>query len=368
MTTSATTATDTAPEGQKRTATAAASRARLIHLDILRVLGAIAIVVIHVTDDGFTAIEQHTHAQWLYCLALDSAMRWAVPIFVMVSGVLLLNPSREETPAQFFRKRLGRIGIPVVAWTIFYLIWRRTIGGEHFSLLYAIEQGAQGMGYYHLWFVFMLAGLYLATPALRIFTRNAPIAFVRWTALGLLVLAGLDQLVTAGGQNLSVFTQWMPFVGYYLAGYAFSGVRVGRGTAICLLPAIVASIALMIVTAAGVAMHAQDADKGQYLLDEMSPFAIVMSLAVWILAGQWFSGVRDGRFSKLVTGWLAPATLGVYLVHPMVLDLLQNWGMDYDWHGVWIGVPARAATTTAISFVISLILIRIPVIKSTVGG
>ena len=354
---------------------APAAKPRLVYLDILRVLGAIAIVVIHVTDDGFSSMGDIGHREWLYCLTLDSAMRWAVPIFVMVSGFLLLNPSRTELPRDFFAKRFRRIGIPVATWSILYLIWRQYFGNEHLSVREMIVQGLTGSAAYHMWFVFMLAGLYLATPALRFFTRNAPVSLQRWTCLGLLALAGADSVMNQGANDPTVFVKFLPFIGYYIAGSAFAGVRISRATTAALCGAIVLCIVAMVAIAAPIAMHGGDdlsdaarADAAQWVLDEFSPLAIVMSLSVYVAASRLLSGVGDGPLSHIVTRHLAPATMGVYLVHPMVLDMLDNTGLGYTWHGVWIGVLARTAAAVVISFAAGLIPQRIPVIKATVGG
>ena len=88
---------------------------RVPYTDALRVAGAFGVVVIHVTGDGVVVISTQPTRAWWFCLTLETLSRWAVLIFVMASGLLLLNPSKEETPGQFYSRRLRRLAAPMLA-------------------------------------------------------------------------------------------------------------------------------------------------------------------------------------------------------------------------------------------------------------
>src|SRR5690242_6425687 len=88
--------------------------------DAARVLGTIAVVVGHCCDMVVFS-PQAPLTEWWVCNLVDAASRWAVPVYVMLSGALLLDPHRSEAPSEFYSKRLARLGLPIVFWSAFYM-------------------------------------------------------------------------------------------------------------------------------------------------------------------------------------------------------------------------------------------------------
>jgi surface polysaccharide O-acyltransferase-like enzyme len=94
-----------------------------------------------------------------------------VPLFVLLSGSLLLEPSKANEPMRvFFKKRFNRIGFPLIFWTIAYFAWSHYVHGKPLTL-FNISQGLLTGSYDHLWFLYLLIGLYLVTPILRVLVR-----------------------------------------------------------------------------------------------------------------------------------------------------------------------------------------------------
>ena len=86
------------------------ARPRWLHYgDHLRILGTVAVVVGHVADMTLYQAKPLS-ATWWTCNWWDAACRWAVPVYIMLSGSLLLDPARGEPPGVFYRKRLARLG------------------------------------------------------------------------------------------------------------------------------------------------------------------------------------------------------------------------------------------------------------------
>ena len=76
---------------------------RLIYGDTIRVCGLLAVFFIHVCGFGRRPPLAEDMAGWWACNTLSSLSQWAVPVFVMLSGALLLDPNRQETPLAFAR-------------------------------------------------------------------------------------------------------------------------------------------------------------------------------------------------------------------------------------------------------------------------
>ena len=104
---------------------------------------------------------------------LNSLFRSSVPLFVMISGAFLF-PVRDE--GAFFRKRFSRVLVPFVVWCViyaFYLYWQRTINlqGALLDILKILVNFGTDVG--HLWFVYMLLGIYLVAPVLSPWVESA---------------------------------------------------------------------------------------------------------------------------------------------------------------------------------------------------
>ena len=73
------------------------------YFDLLRVISSFAVVVIHVTSAAMNTTEVSSQTYMANAL-LNSIMRWAVPVFFMISGALFLDPKREVTTKKLFTK------------------------------------------------------------------------------------------------------------------------------------------------------------------------------------------------------------------------------------------------------------------------
>ena len=96
-------------------------------VDVLRVFAIAAVVIVHVSADIITEWSAVPRSCWWIANFYDSLARGAVPLFVMVSGALLLP--KAESYRDFFVKRFQRIVIPFIVWTVFYLLWRSEDSG-----------------------------------------------------------------------------------------------------------------------------------------------------------------------------------------------------------------------------------------------
>lgn len=143
---------------------------RINFLDQMRVIACFMVIVVHSCEfffiDGESIGIRSLNDGW-WVSVFDSAFRCSVPLFVMISAYLLVP--LKGSVEQFFKKRLIRVVIPFVVWSLLYAVlpyfWNGMTGQEVassvFRLLYNFNN-ASG----HLWFVYMLVGLYLFMPVI----------------------------------------------------------------------------------------------------------------------------------------------------------------------------------------------------------
>lgn len=339
----------------------------------LRVVAICGVVAIHTV--GFNAADPHAREQLRgkIALLLDLGSTYAVPVFVMVSGAMMLEPARFKGPGQFLRKRTARLLPPIIFWHVWYYALIVVVIGKDLSVHDAIARTLNGKLYIALYFFWIVLGLSLVAPLLIPFLRDygrrgALIAGSVACALPVVMLA-TAKLRETGQIPETAFTWWIPYLGFFILGHGLRGV-VLRGWLLWLSTLGAAGLAVLN------AWQWRNPDAPRWLQD-LSPvgyysatgvvFAVLVYLAfqghvaprgaLRVLTGP--TGVRIGRV-------LGDATLGVFALHLTVLYFVQRWE---------IGGPEKASPTThdmglrlavvlVATWVIVLLLRRIPFVRA----
>lgn len=313
------------------------------NLDRARWLAALAVVLVHCAALPLQSTTEFGSAAWQWANLYDAAARWCVPVFVMISGALLLDPHRADTVGDFYRKRAVRILPPLLFWSLFYLGWSAFMHawqGVPLAVSDWLGKLLQGAPYYHLWYLYMIVGLYLFAPFIKVmYARTTPAARLAALAaiLGCAVADAAYRHLSADAGRGFFFNGFLPYIGYFLAGRMIyeRGLHLPR-------PGFLLA-ACILVSALGVSLMSEPDALDFYFYDAFNPVVIVMSLAAF----QWLLQSQLPRLASL-----APLTFGVYLVHPVFLDLAREFELY---------APARHAAWqiplgTAMIFLLSLAL------------
>lgn len=332
---------------------------RLAYGDTVRVCGLLAVLLIHVCGFGRRPPLDEDTVGWWVCNVLSSLSQWAVPVFVMLSGALLLNPDRVETPLAFARKRFFRVGVPLLFWCYFYLSWSNPNGMTPTSWSFL----RQGRPYYHLYFLFIIAGLYLLTPPLRALIRFLGDRERWWLGALALTVAAATVFWRSKAEDRTAWTLFVPYIGYYLLGFSLKR-RTGDPLTplLGLLGWILGAGYVTFGEWAGAA-NVQPKDQFNYVINgHFSPAVILESLGVFVCLREW---VR--REPKNIT-LLAQLSMGIYLLHPFLLEELSRSGISNRWHGPAIGVPVTVTLLLCLSTLSVYLIQRAPFAKVLIGG
>ena len=135
---------------------------RINFLDYLRVFAIFFVIMIHVSAQNWYKIDVNDFF-WQTFNFYDSISRWSVPVFVMISGALFLN--KDIIISQIYKKYILRLMISFLVWSAFYCF----LGNRSLSLKNILN------GEYHMWFIFMIIGLYMLSPIIREIVKNKKI-------------------------------------------------------------------------------------------------------------------------------------------------------------------------------------------------
>ncbi len=300
---------------------------------------------------------------------MDSASRWSVPAFVMLSGSLLLRADSANDPISFYRRRFLRILPPLIVWSAVYLIYGHFNANNPRTLADAVAYVLAGRPYFHLYFLYLIAGLYLVAPFLRPLVALPGRRVLTIAVVVLLAMAMVDDLLVVWGRTggVNAVTRFVPYTGFFLAGALLSGMPSSRGrivTAAC-----VAALGV-IATAVGTDLLLANIGfgKGFYLYEYLSVTTVPTSLAVFLLFA-WSAPQLDGiaaRLPRRTLSVLAGSTLGIYVVHPLVMQGLGAIGLGIRSFFVPLAFVACVLATFAVSLAIVLLLRQVPGIRRIV--
>ena len=276
---------------------------RIFYLDFLRVFSISAVIMIHVAVQNWELIRAGS-AEHIVFTVFDGLARFAVPVFVMISGALMLS---RDLSIKKILKKVGRIAILWVVWCALYAVLMLATGrGKEMALSDLM------FGHYHMWFLPMIAALYLMTPILRYIAKQ------KWC---ILVILGL-LLVSVGFRF-----RWSVYPMFYLMGYMLKDAKAKNG-----ISAVVLSVIWMAATAAmvglnirasiaeGVAIRPQDAD--------WSILTIMQSVAVFLIVKFLIDEKKNVGVEQKICTHLAGGVLGVYLIHIVILGALNRVGVS----------------------------------------
>lgn len=328
------------------------TKPKTAYFEWLRLFAAAAVVLMHTAAKRWLSIS-HTVPEWEVLTLWDSLVRWPVPIFIMITGALFL-PRKTE-----LKTALGRY-IPRMA--VGFLVW---------SGVYALYRGELTLnglvsGYYHLWYLPFLCGVYLTLPFLQRIAGDDTLAdqlllvsltvgtlFPWLVKLGELLLPESRGLLgTLAG--LVNYTFFFDHISLLLLGHRLHRTELSRKQR-----RVIYLLGVLGVSVTGIAtIWATNRTDFQNSLffDFAAPNNLCAAAALFVFAKQHLRSLPK---------WVAvPAkhSFGIYLVHALVIDLLADGGYHVlTWDPVW-SVPVLSAVVFAISLTLAALLRRIPLI------
>ena len=336
-------------------------------IDLARVIATILVICIHCGTPYFiSASPAVSSSDRFFACLVASIARICIPLFFLISGFLLLKPDLDPEP--FYRKRFRRLLIPWAFWSVIYLLVRIFLQKNRISVLSALRLIYTGHVFYHLWFLYALAGLYLALPFLAPLTEAGKTNRLCWFA-GLAMLLGS---VLPAFAQLAQFLTGYPFycgvdkaIFSVYAGYAALGVLCGR---LPLTASIKYSCWIILIGGFGLTIGLSWWDfKAHGVATEKwfgfdQPAIAAASIACFFLLRQAAIPFRFLPALKAAAG----LTFGIYLCHPLIIELLRTSGWSPP-ASAFIGIPLCSGIVLLGSAVIVFLLSKLPVIRSVAG-
>ena len=289
-------------------------------LDVLRVLATCAVVLMHVLTGATDVTDASIVPEYRsLLLSVMDLVTWCVPIFLLMSGYLFLNPERTLTYPVMIKKYCRRIALAILLFGVPYAASELVVAERTFRIRMipeALKMTLTGHTWSHMWYLYLILFLYLITPLLKKVLRVLPVwgvaAVMAVIFLGSSVAPFLNKVLDVN--SIPVLPDGGVYFLYYLCGYFFAVREVcvdkGRNVWLTVAVAVLALGMILSRTLAGFSIQ----------MAYNYPFTVL--LAVLLFAAGWNGSIKKHRLPWQEAGALSFA---VYLVHPVYVNLLYKF-------------------------------------------
>ena len=295
-------------------------------LDIARIIATLSVVMTHCCS---YFLEKHPlfSNEFIIGNLFDSLSRIGVPLFIMISGSLFLDERKDITLKSVLFKNIKCIAIIIIIWSTIYSIAYNVILPISSNNTISIKNIIGGIinGPYHMWYLYMIIGLYIMTPFLRKFVckenKEMVLAFIT-ISLCFQFFTPVVNIICKLGIDLSLINEWMTkfeldffggYLAYYLVGWYIVNVGIKQKlhkNIIYLLGA--TSLVLIILY-----VHFTGDYKNAYKNIGMPVF--VYSVSVFLALNNITWKLKEKITKKLAT--LSNLTFGVYMIHALLVTI-----------------------------------------------
>ena len=333
---------------------------RRTELDLCRILGCLMVLMIHAGADIYHEIPLNGAAFRVINL-LSTAVRGGVPLFFMLSGALFLARPKLDIRRLLVHNAL-RLTALYYIWSLLYALLRAATGGLSFGPLFFYAVVA---GHYHLWFLPAMALCYLFFPPVHAALHDGRLdgKYLLGLFFGLSLLMTNFNLTPDPAPILNRFTMnfsldYLPYLGYAVWGWWLSERKLPENTR-RLAP--LAYLGVTVLAALGNRWYS--GYKGQadgWLFHYFSLPSFLQATALFC----FFLSLRGRKFARAKQiAALSDATLGVYLVHPLMLEALSRVGLAVTPEAPVLTLCAVFLAAAVLCFAFALIARRVPVVK-----
>lgn len=289
--------------------------------DNIRLVSIILVILIHTSAKILYAWGNVSISLWHYANGIDSFSRISVPLFVMLSGTLLLG--KDESTPDFLIKRIPRLLLPWIFWgTIQLAFYSVFMPDELLSYPFRVAIIRTLIG--GIWFMPMILGLYLITPIVKPFIQKATqIDFAYFFSLWFFFASCIPTLNSIANMDISFqLPTVLEYMGYYLSGYYLTK-KIKISTRIKYLSLGVFLFSWMTIATGTYVLTKSNNQQTDSFYEYTNLFVVMTSVSSFILLKNFFEQNKLSSSLQKVISKASRYSLGIYLSHTMVLKLFS---------------------------------------------
>lgn len=342
------------------------NKERVLWLDFLRVFSLFSMMILHVTTTMWHDLDVSSN-EWMYLNIYNSLVRHCVPIFVMVSGAILLNSKYVINIKEIYTVKIMRLFIAFVSWSGVYTVvtmYREDIRGSVNFIKIFTE------GQYHLWFLLMMSGIYMMLPIAKAIVSKKE-AMEYYIILSIIffylpnLLLQMNPFVGKLGNmvldyvGLEVICGYMS---YFVLGYYLITTVLSKNQRIILyLLGILARLFTIIGTQW---LSIQSGGPIKALYGNSLITTLITSAAIFVFFQHEVSRININHRVGTALSKLSGLSLGMYLCHDLFNQLLEELGVTVISYSTILAVPFNALLIFIGSGILAYCISKINLVKN----
>jgi surface polysaccharide O-acyltransferase-like enzyme len=270
------------------------------------------VVLVHAASKYSPLYGQIPQSGWWAANIIASASHSSVPLFIMLSGFLLIPQKKSQNTKAFLTKRFKRVGLPLLFWIPIYAVFYHILRGDSLNPLWIIKRFIFDQPYEHLYFLVVLLELAIITPWLsKIYNKldNKQRFFLTTLMLLISVFWKPWRLI---------IPLFIPFIGYYLAGSLFNKYHIKINLQQTFFW-ILSSFLISTIGTYFLVKNSSPDRNGLYFYTFFNPTVLISSLLIFNIFKISENKLKINYLLKKISN----LTLGIYLIHPIVLGLFS---------------------------------------------
>lgn len=337
-------------------------------IDYLRVFATFGVILLHTAAPLANQYGIVSNYDWWIGNIYNSITRFCVPVFLMISGALIFSKTYNSTN-DFLKKRVSKIIVPFLFWSMIYIargIFFKFRSGEDITIIDVLKfiflklvTGAS----VHLWYVYLIIGLYLFFPIIGKWIHGSSLRDIRYFII-IWIITIFVQLPFINSYfpkiNLLYFSG---YIGYPILGYFLSKTNGSfwKKNGFQLLFFLIGSL---ITILGAYFMAIQKTGKYQSFYGYLTPNVLLTSIAIFLLFKNRLSFKSNPPALLL---FFSKYSYGIYLVHLLVLWILRMVGISQNFINPIIGIPMTSLWCLVFSALIIWTVNKMPMGKYISG-
>lgn len=350
---------------------------RIVYLDLIRIIAGILVIMVHISAQQIENLAVDSMA-FAITNAFNCLSFSGVALFVMISGALALRPERETDLKTLLLHRTLHFFVLYYIWKAFYQVITMLEKGESLTVdnikndvvLSLIQQ----RGYYHLWFLPMLAILYMIVPLMKKGLAEKKLCRYFLTvffvvALFVPTLLHYDfkfKYLVKDFFAYNDFYLFRGYLGYFVLGHYLHNWRADITSKKRTLLYAAGGFCFLLACILGT-MDAHAA--GQPSQHMNTPFAATtfFTATALFVAGQSIDGkIAASEKAGKIFSFLAGTVFGVYLLHPLAILFWESVGLTTSLCTPILSIPLLTVCTAVLSVSAAALLLKVPVLRKLV--
>lgn len=348
---------------------------RKVYCDYLRVIATLAVIVLHVSSTSWRRTDVNG-MEWQALNLYDSVVRWAVPVFVMISGSLFLN--REISVKKIYCKYILRIVIAFFVWSVFYALTSPEYYADGILNGVMMHSDLIVSGHFHMWFLLMLIGIYMCIPFYKkIVSENFVMKYFLVLSFVFTILIPwgiklifdyavgtheqLTKLVEVANSNVTTMGMYtvMGYSFYFVLGYYLDSVELSKKHRVMIYILGAIGFVFTIVVNLDLALKTQQPCDRYYNYFDVNILLEAVCVHT-LIKYQKYKNEKINSFILIISGY----SFGGYLIHAFFIEKFSLYlGFSTLSFNTLASVPVVSGVVIICAMLVSAVLNNIPIIK-----